>query len=256
MQIRPLHDWDVTPKEAAQIQRDLHDRLDLRDGIHLDDIRTVAGVDNAYSGRGRNAVAYAVVVVLSFPALEVIETQMAVQPVTFPYVPGLLSFREGPAVIAAFEQVQTVPDVVLFDAHGIAHPRRCGAATHLGMFVGLPSIGCAKSRLIGEFDEPGDAFGDRAPLRIDDEIVGLAIRTRPGRRPLFVSPGNGVSIESAADIALACCRGGQFMPEPTRLADRLAAAAKRDVDAGKPHADSGSAVSSSMEGDDDGSADV
>mgnify|MGYP001221572138 FL=1 len=227
MKITPLHDWDVTPKEAVAIQRDLRERLDLRDGVRLDDMRTVAGVDNAYSGRGREAVAHAVVVVLSFPALEIVETRTAVQPVTFPYVPGLLSFREGPAVIAAFEQVETVPDVVLFDAQGIAHPRRLGAAAHLGLFVGLPSIGCAKSRLAGEYDEPGDAFGDRSPLRIDGEVVGAAVRTRPGRAPLFVSPGNRVSVETAAEIALACCREGRFMPEPTRLADRLAAEAKR-----------------------------
>lgn len=229
MKITPLHDWDVTPKEAVAIQRDLRERLDLRDGVRLDDIRTVAGVDNAYSGRGREAVAYAVVVVLSFPALEVVETRTAVRPVTFPYVPGLLSFREGPAVVAAFEQVETVPDVVLFDAQGIAHPRRLGAAAHLSLFVGLPSVGCAKSRLAGEYDEPGDAFGDRSPLRIDGEVVGAAVRTRPGRAPLFVSPGNRVNVETAVEIVLACCRGGRFMPEPTRLADRLAAGAKRDA---------------------------
>lgn len=227
MKISPLHDWDVTPKEAVQIQRGLRERLDLRNGVRLDDIRMVAGVDNAYSGRGRNTVAYAVVVVLSFPALEVVETRVAARPVTFPYVPGLLSFREGPAVVAAFEQVEAVPDVILFDAHGIAHPRRLGAASHLGLVVGLPSVGCAKSRLAGEYDEPGDDFGDRAPLRIDGEVVGAAVRTRPGHGPLFVSPGNRVSVETAVEIALACCRDGRFMPEPTRLADRLAAGAKR-----------------------------
>lgn len=228
MKITPLHSWDVTPKEAAEIQRNLSGTLDLRDGLRLDNIRTVAGVDNAYSGRGRAAIAYAVVVILSFPTLEVIETRAQVQPVTFPYVPGLLSFREGPAVVAAFEQVENRPDVILFDAQGIAHPRRFGAAAHLGLVLGLPSIGCAKSRLIGEYAEPGDTFGDRSPLRIDGEAVGAAVRTRPGHTPLFVSPGNRVSIETAIAITLACCRDGRFMPEPTRLADRLAAITKRD----------------------------
>ncbi|HAX24382.1 MAG TPA: endonuclease V [Chloroflexi bacterium] len=228
MKITPLHSWDVTPKEAAEIQRNLSGTLDLRDGLRLDNIRTVAGVDNAYSGRGRAAIAYAVVVILSFPTLEVIETRAQVQPVTFPYVPGLLSFREGPAVVAAFEQVENRPDVILFDAQGIAHPRRFGAAAHLGLVLGLPSIGCAKSRLIGEYAEPGDTFGDRSPLCIDGEAVGAAVRTRPGHTPLFVSPGNRVSIETAIAITLACCRDGRFMPEPTRLADRLAATTKRD----------------------------
>jgi deoxyribonuclease V len=167
--------------------------------------------------------------VLTFPGLEIIETQVASRPVTFPYVPGLLSFREGPALIDAFRQVQAEPDVVLFDAQGYAHPRRLGAASHLGLALERPAIGCAKSRLVGHYDEPGDAFGDRSMLVDGGEVIGAAVRTRPGRAPLFVSPGHHVSVDSAVEVALACCRNGRFMPEPTRLADRLVREAKLAV---------------------------
>lgn len=220
MQVKRLHPWDVSPEEARRIQSDLRALVDTSDHVSLDRIRVVAGVDNGYAGRGAQTTAYAGVVVLSFPELEVLETRIARQEVDFPYVPGLLSFREGPALIAAFEQVRHQPDVVLFDAQGIAHPRRLGAASHLGVLLDIPTIGCAKSRLTGRYDEPGEAFGDRSALVDRGEVVGAAVRTRLGRPPLFVSPGHKVSVETAVEIALACCRDNRFMPEPTRLAHK------------------------------------
>lgn len=227
MLVHDLHPWDVSAAEAREIQRGLRDRVSLEDAIGIEDVRRVAGVDNGYSGRGLGATAYAAVVILSFPDLQVIETRVATAPVTFPYVPGLLSFREAPAILAAFRQVRSEPDVVLFDAQGYAHPRRMGAASHLGLFIDRPSIGCAKSRLTGRHEEPGDTFGDRSPLVDGDEVIGAVIRTRPGHSPLFVSPGHKISVATATEIALACCRDNHFMPEPTRLADRLVREAKQ-----------------------------
>lgn len=214
------------PDEARRIQQELRDLVSLRDGVRLGDIRVVAGADAGYAGRGTRTTAYAAVVLLSYPGLDVIETRVAQREVSFPYVPGLLSFREGPALAAAFDMVEHTPDVVLFDAQGIAHPRRLGAASHLGVLLDVPAIGCAKSRLTGQHDEPGEAFGDRAPLVDRGEVLGAAVRTRIGRPPLYVSPGHKVSVETAVEIVLACCRDNRFMPEPTRLADRAVSGAR------------------------------
>ena len=229
MKVHDLHAWDVSPDEARRIQRELGERVSLTDGVRIEDIRYVAGADNAYARRGAETTAFAVVLVFTFPELELVETQVASCPVTFPYVPGLLSFREGPAMLTAFRQVETLPDVVLFDAQGYAHPRRLGAASHLGLFLDVPSIGCAKSRLTGRYEEPGPEFGDRNPLVDKDEVIGAVVRTRAGRGPLFVSPGHRMSVDTAVEIALACCRNNRFMPEPTRLADRRVAEAKREL---------------------------
>jgi deoxyribonuclease V len=133
-------------------------------------------------------------------------------------VPGLLSFREIPAVLAACANLTTEPDMLLCDGQGYAHPRRFGLASHLGVALERPTIGCAKSRLIGEFEEPERIFGAHTPLVDRGEVIGAAVRTRPRHKPLFVSPGHMVSVETAVAIALACCRDGQFLPTPTRLA--------------------------------------
>ena len=227
MRVRQLHRWDVTSEEAKAIQADLAAHLLLRDAIALADIRTVAGVDNTYVKAGEETTAHAVVVVLTFPELEVIETALATRRVDFPYVPRLPSFREAPAVLAASEQVATEPDVVLFDGQGYAHPRRFGLASHLGVILDRPSIGCAKSRLVGRYEEPERVFGAHTPLVDRGEVVGAAVRTRPRHKPLFVSPGHKVSVEGAVRIALACCRDGGFMPVPTRLAHEAVTARAR-----------------------------
>jgi deoxyribonuclease V len=218
MHFTELHPWDVTPAEARAIQADLAGRVALTDAVSLDAIATVAGVDNAYVTIAGEPMACAAVVALSFPALEVIETVVAWRPVAFPYVPGLLSFREAPAVLAACAGLKAEPDVLLLDGQGYAHPRRCGLASHIGVILERPTIGCAKSRLVGRFTEPERRFGAHTPLLDRGEVVGAAVRTRPASKPLFVSPGHLVSVETAVAVALACSRQGALMPVPTRLA--------------------------------------
>ena len=221
MRVLDYHRWDVALDEARRLQRELRERISQRDVIAFEQIRSVAGADVAYERTGAASVAHAAVLAFSFPELELLETQTARREVTFPYVPGLLSFREAPALLEAFRQLEAQPDVILFDAHGYAHPRRMGAASHLGLFLGTPSIGCAKSRLVGHYAEPGPAVGDSSPLLDGEEQVGTVLRTRPGGKPLFVSVGHRISLELAVRVVLACARGRSIMPEPTRQADRL-----------------------------------
>ncbi len=218
MNVRDRHSWAVSPAEAREIQATLAGQISLTDAVSLESIRFVAGVDDSYVKGEEETIAHAAVVVLTFPDLEVIETAFGERRIDFPYVPGLLSFREAPAVLAAFEQVGQPPDVVLFDGQGYAHPRRFGLACHLGLVLDLPAIGCAKSRLVGRYEEPPREFGASTPLLDHGEPVGAAVRTRPGHAPLFVSPGHKVGIETAVAITLTCCRDNGFMPVPTRLA--------------------------------------
>lgn len=211
-----MHDWDVPVEEAVAIQRRLRGLVRVEADVALDRVRVVAGVDASYKD-----VARAAVVALAFPALEVVETAVAVRAIPFPYVPGLLSFREAPAVLDALAKLRTRPDVLIFDGQGLAHPRRLGLASHLGVYLDVPSVGCAKSRLVGRYEEPGPNMGDRAPLVDRGEVVGVALRTKPRTNPLFVSVGHKVDLETAVALVLACLRGYR-LPEPTRLADRLA----------------------------------
>ncbi|NLX37753.1 MAG: deoxyribonuclease V [Chloroflexi bacterium] len=209
------HRWDVSPGEAAQIQRDLAARLLHSDT--LDEVRLVAGVDvGLWQGRARAAVT-----VHALPALDQVEAVVCEGEVTFPYVPGLLSFREGPVVLAALAQLHTIPDVLIFDGQGYAHPRRMGLASHIGVLLDWPSIGCAKSRLVGQHDEPADARGSAAALWDGEEQIGLVLRTRQAVRPVYVSVGHRVGLGHAAEIVLAC-GAGYRLPEPTRWAHRLA----------------------------------
>lgn len=227
MRFNQLHDWDVSPAVARAIQAELAAQVDLTDAFSLDAIATVAGVDNAYIKEKGETMACAAVVELALPSFEVVETAVAWRPITFPYVPGLLSFREGPAVLAACANLAVEPDLVLFDGQGYAHPRRLGLASHLGLFLDKPTIGCAKSRLIGQFEEPERVFGAHTPLIDRGEVVGAAVRTRPRHKPLFVSPGHKIIVDSAVVITLACCRNGAFQPEPTRLAHEMVSRERR-----------------------------
>jgi len=211
-----MHEWDVSVEEAVAIQRRLRGLVRTDAEVALDGVRIVAGVDASYKD-----VARAAVVALSFPALEVLETAVAVRDIPFPYVPGLLSFREAPAVLDALAKLRARPDVLIFDGQGLAHPRRLGLASHLGVYLDLPSVGCAKSRLVGRYEEPGPDMGDRAPLVDRGEVVGVALRTKARTNPLFVSVGHKIDLETAVALVLACLRGYR-LPEPTRLADRLA----------------------------------
>jgi deoxyribonuclease V len=229
MQVRALHRWDVSPEEARAIQRDLADRLILEPAIVLDEVRLVAGVDDGYVRHESGETAFAAVVVLSFPDLTVVEEATASVPVTFPYVPGFLSFREAPAMLAAIEQLDREPDLWLVDGHGYAHPRRIGIASHLGLILDRPSAGCAKSRLVGRWEEPGQTIGEGSPIVDRGEVVGMAVRTRPGHAPLLVSPGHKLDVVGAVNAAFACCREGRFLPEPTRLAHELVTATTRPL---------------------------
>ena len=218
MRAHELHPWDVDPAEARAIQARLAERVVLEDAVALADVRTVAGIDNGYVTGDGGSIAHAAVVVLAFPDLEPIETAVASRPVAFPYVPGLLSFREAPAVLAACAELRSEPDVLLFDGQGYAHPQRLGLASHLGLLLERPAVGCAKRRLVGRAEEPERVFGARTPLVDRGETVGAAVRTRPRHAPLFVSPGHKLSVEGAVAVTLACCREGAFLPAPTRLA--------------------------------------
>jgi deoxyribonuclease V len=223
VRVLDLHPWAVSTEQARGLQLELRERISRQDGVDFEQIRNVAGADVAYERSGAASVAHAAVMRFSFPALELLETRTARREVSFPYVPGLLSFREAPTLLEAFRQLEGRPDVVLFDAQGYAHPRRMGAASHLGLFLDTSSIGCAKSKLVGRSVEPGAAFGESSPLLDGDEQIGSVLRTRPGGKPLFVSVGHRISLELAVRVVLACCRGRSIMPEPTRQADRLVA---------------------------------
>lgn len=219
-----MHTWDVSPAEAIALQKELAQRVSRRNDLPLDAIRTIAGVDASYKDQG-----FAVIVVMTFPELEVIERATATHASVFPYVPGLLSFREAPIVLDAFARLQVKPDLLMCDGQGIAHPRRLGLASHLGVYLDIPSIGCAKSRLTGRYEEPGPHAGDRSPLMARDETIGMVLRTKPRTRPLFVSVGHKVDLSTAVDIVLACLRGYR-LPEPTRLADKLTHSLTHDTD--------------------------
>lgn len=213
-----MHEWDVSPEEAIAIQQRLRTQVQRTNGFALESLRTVAGVDAAYREGGRAAV-----VVLSYPDMEPLEEEVATRETVFPYVPGLLSFREAPQVLDALEKLQTRPDLFIFDGQGYAHPRRLGLAAHLGVYLDMPSIGCAKSRLVGRYAAPGPNMGDRSPLVDHGEVIGTVLRTKPRTNPLFISVGHKIDLETAVEVVLRCLRGYR-LPEPTRLADRLSKA--------------------------------
>jgi deoxyribonuclease V len=227
MQVSNLHPWDLAPRAAIELQRRLVSRLELREPRHRR-FELVAGADVAVSRRLNRLVAG---VVLMRPATgEVVETaQLVVEP-TFPYVPGLLSFREAPGLIGASVKLRRVPDAVICDGQGIAHPRGFGLASHLGLWLGVPTIGSAKSRLVGDFrTEPGRRRGSRVPLSFEGRAVGVVLRTRDGVKPLFVSPGHQIDIDTAAQVVLACCTRYR-LPEPQRQADQLVGRVKRELE--------------------------
>jgi deoxyribonuclease V len=222
---RPVkHRWDLPPRDAIALQARLARRVERVD--RLGEIDHVAGVDVGFESDGR--VARAAVAVLAFPSLELADCAVARLPVSFPYVPGLLSFREIPVVLAALASLRVTPDVLLCDGQGIAHPRRCGLASHLGLVTGLPSVGVAKTRLVGEHREPAARRGSRASLLDRGEVVGAVLRTRTGVKPLFVSIGHRVSLETAIRVVLACTTRYR-LPETTRWAHRLASGPAADT---------------------------
>jgi deoxyribonuclease V len=214
MNAKALHSWQVTTHEAIAIQKRLRTQVSTDNAVG--DIRYIAGADIATSKDSPKA--YAGVVVLSFPALEVVEERGITDQVPFPYVPGLLAFREGPALIKVFEQLTTEPDVLVFDGQGLAHPRGMGIASHMGLVFDKPSIGCAKSLLFGRYQEPGHEKGARADLRDPQgNIIGAVVRSKPKTTPIFVSIGHRIDLPTAIRLLIECTRGVRI-PEPTRLA--------------------------------------
>jgi deoxyribonuclease V len=216
------HPWAVSVREAFGIQEDLRKKLVLEDVSG--DPRTVAGVDVSYS-RSRDLL-FAAIVVLDAETLDIIEIVSAALAPVFPYIPGLLTFREGPVVLEAYERLSTEPDLLMFDGQGIAHPRGLGLASHVGVLLDKPSIGCAKSRLVGEFKEPKQKRGSMRTLSFQSRKVGVVLRTRDNTKPLFVSPGHRITVETAARKVLDA-GAGYRLPEPTRRAHHEAERAKR-----------------------------
>jgi len=214
--VKEVHRWDVSPEEAIQLQRQLRSQLDLT--AEPDRIETIAGVDVSYD-KASNRM-FAAVVVMRREGLEILETRTATVEATFPYIPGLLSFRESPAVIQAWSKLMLKPDCLVCDGQGIAHPRRFGIACHLGLLFETPSIGCAKSLLVGKYQEPGKARGSVEYLYDRGELIGAVVRTKESVEPVFVSQGHKISLERAVEVVLACCTTYR-LPEPTRQADLL-----------------------------------
>lgn len=217
MKIKHLHNWDVCYADALGLQYELAGRLVLEDG-DLAGFRRIAGADISYSRN--DDLFFAAVVVLDAETMEVVEQSSSVERVSFPYIPGLLSFREAPVLLKAFEKLRGRPDAVMFDGQGTAHPRRMGLACHMGLFLDIPALGCAKKRLVGEYKEPGIEKGSCSELVHRGERVGAVVRTKDRVKPVFISPGHRIGISRAIETALACCRGYRI-PEPTRQAHLL-----------------------------------
>lgn len=218
--IAKLHNWDLTPEEAARVQMELRQHLILT--WDQRPVATIAGVDVSI----KTESARAAIVVLRYPELTPFAAVTADAPLLFPYIPGLLSFREGPAVLAAWSKIQNKPDLLMFDGQGIAHPRGIGIASQMGLWLERPTIGVAKSRLYGRHAEVGPQRGDRAPLlEKNGNVIGAVLRTREKTNPLYISPGHLIDVEHATQFALTCSAGYR-LPEPTRWAHKVAAGEK------------------------------
>ena len=214
-----MHTWDVSPKEAVSLQRRLAPMVDRTGALPVGPGR-VAGLD--ISPPGPDGMVTAAAVVVSYPAMEVEEVSVAQGVPGFPYVPGLLSFRETPVLVDALEGLRVAPDLIIADGQGLAHPRRFGLACHIGVIADTPTLGCAKSRLWGEHGPVEPQRGSRVLLVDGDEVIGVVLRTRDGVKPVYVSVGHKLDLASAAEWVLACC--GRFrLPEPSRLAHKAAA---------------------------------
>ena len=217
MRIEDLHDWNLAPKAAIALQRELAPRLISGVALALDRIASVAGVDVSVRG----GISRAAVAVMSYPQLEPLEIARAERETAFPYIPGLLAFREGPVILDALRQLRAAPDAFIFDGMGQMHPRKMGIAAHLGLWLRRPTVGCGKTRYIGAFDEPAAEKGSRSVLRHRDEIIGVALRTRAKVKPVFVSPGHLADLESALKLVLSTTTRYR-LPEPLRAAHKAA----------------------------------
>lgn len=231
MKAQHLHSWQLTSDQAKRVQRDLAVKVSRSNELKA--VSLIAGVD--ISAPNAAGLARAAVVVLSYPELMPVEEKVITKEVTFPYVPGLLSFRESPLIIAACEELKATPDLILVDGQGIAHPRRLGLASHLGLLWDRPTIGCAKSRLCGEHGMVPPEPGSYAKITDNDEVIGAALRTKAGVAPLYISIGHKVDLEAAISWVLRCCQG-QRLPEPTRLAHLAASGHLELIEPSEPQA--------------------
>lgn len=217
MYLHRRHDWKLTPQEAIALQKTLAAEVISNQPIVMGAVRLVAGVDVSV----KDNVSQAAVVVSTFPDLQPVETVLAQQPTPFPYIPGLLSFREGPVLVEAFEKLQQTPDVFIFDGMGIAHPRRIGIASQMGLWLQKPTIGCGKTHLLGQFTEPGQERGAWSELRDKGELIGAVLRTRDGVKPVYISPGHLADLPTAIELVLRCVTKYR-LPEPIRMAHNAA----------------------------------
>ncbi|HEX4951280.1 MAG TPA: deoxyribonuclease V [Blastocatellia bacterium] len=230
MPIQPLHSWDLHPSEAVTMQKHLRDKIVLQP--LPDNLTLIAGADISFNKFSDDI--YAGIVVLRLPELEVVTTAGVVTTTKFPYVPGLLSFREAPALLEAWEKLTVQPQVLVLDGQGIAHPRRIGIASHIGLWLDLPTVGCAKSLLVGRYEEPLPEAGNWSPLMDKGDMIGAALRTKHRVSPVYISPGHNADLAGSLALALRCCKGYATngtskyrIPEPTRLAHLFVNALRR-----------------------------
>jgi deoxyribonuclease V len=228
--IKPLHKWDLTPDEAVELQKEMA-HLVVREDDFATPVKSVAGIDLGYDVEKN--ISRAVIAVLGFPHLDLIETQEATMATPFPYIPGLLSFREIPVLIEAVEKLTNIPDLILYNGVGIAHPRRFGIASHAGVVTGIPSIGVAKSLLVGLVLKLAEERGSMAPIIDRNEQIGTALRTRTGAQPVYVSVGHRISLPTAVEYVMRCTTHYR-LPETTRIADRVASQIKTDETRSQP----------------------
>jgi deoxyribonuclease V len=217
MQLNHRHEWNVTPNDAIALQKTLVKEIISNRPIDIAAVRLIAGVDVSV----KNDVSQAAVVVLSFPDFQPIETVRAQRPTPFPYIPGLLSFREGPVLVEAFEKLQHTPDVFIFDGQGIAHPRRIGIAAQMGLWLQKPTVGCGKTLLTGRYQEPDAEQGAMSDLVDRGEVIGKVVRTRANVAPVYISPGHLADIPTSAELVLRCTTKYR-LPEPIRMAHNAA----------------------------------
>ena len=220
MNLKPpaiTHPWNLTPQQAIALQKQLFRKVIRKSGFNIDDVETVAGIDTHYY----QGLSTAAVVSIRLADLETVDRATACRQVSFPYLPGLLTFREGPVILDALSNLSSVPDMLMFDGQGIAHPRRCGLASHIGLLLNRPSIGCAKTKLSGRYKEPQTEKGSYSSLKAGNETIGAVVRTRNSVKPMFISIGHLINLQDSIKIALICCHRYR-LPETIRRADKLA----------------------------------
>jgi deoxyribonuclease V len=214
MIIKKHHSWDLTYRQAIKLQKDLVEKLVLHDRFGR--VKKIAGVDAKYGKQSYDMIVTAAVLVFSYPGFDLIEANVSSSNLKYPYIPGLLVFREGPVIEKCFKNIKNTPDLVFFDSHGYSHPRRMGLASHMGLLLDLPSVGCAKSILCGSYEGLSEEEGGFSLIYHNDEVIGAAVRTRENTKPVFISAGHKISLDTAVKFALESSRFR--IPEPTRLA--------------------------------------